>query len=112
MSNLLKYRIVELLQARGISAMELASLCKVHVQSIYKWSNIKQYEEHSIPADKLRIISNKFGVSMEEMYTIDENSDQQAFENDSMMTLRSSFFLGDHSFIPKPKQKNKKNNPE
>ena len=66
---MLKYRILILMQDKKINAMELASKCQVHVQSVYNWSKIDQNEDYSIPADKLRIMANVFGVQMEEMYT-------------------------------------------
>ena len=69
MSSMLKYRILILMQDKKINAMELASKCQVHVQSVYNWSKIDQNEDYSIPADKLRIMANVFGVQMEEMYT-------------------------------------------
>lgn len=69
MSNKLKYRILVLMQDKKINAMELASKCQVHVQSVYNWSKIDQNDDYSIPADKLRIMANVFGVQMEEMYS-------------------------------------------
>ncbi len=69
MSSILKYRILVLMRDKKINAMELASKCQVHVQSVYNWSKIDQKDDYSIPADKLRIMANVFGVQMEEMYS-------------------------------------------
>lgn len=69
MSNKLKYRILVLMQDKKINAMDLASKCQVHVQSVYNWSKIDQNDDYSIPADKLRIMASVFGVQMEEMYS-------------------------------------------
>lgn len=69
MISMLKYRILDLMDQQKINAMDLATKCQVHVQSIYNWIKIDQNDDYSIPADKLRIMANVFGVQMEEMYT-------------------------------------------
>lgn len=52
-----------------ISAMELATKCQVHVQSIYHWAKIPIDSTLSMPADQMKKMANIFGVTMNEMYT-------------------------------------------
>lgn len=68
MSKSFKYKILALMKEQNISHMQLATKCQVHVQSVYKWSKIEQKDEHSIPADKLRIMAGVFGVQMDDLY--------------------------------------------
>lgn len=69
MDNKLKYRLSELMKAQNISAMLLATKCQIHVQSIYNYAEVTINDRRSIPADKLKIMAEIFGVTMEEMYS-------------------------------------------
>jgi transcriptional regulator with XRE-family HTH domain len=72
MSKKLKYKIIALMKEKNFSAMDVATKCQVHVQSVYNWGNIEINDDSSIPADKLRVMANIFKVSMEDMYTTKE----------------------------------------
>lgn len=69
MDNLRKYRILELMKDNGLSAMELATKCQVHIQSVYYWGNISIDSHFSMPADQLKKMAKIFEISMDEMYT-------------------------------------------
>ena len=69
MSNLVKYKILPLMKQNKISAMELATKCQVHIQSVYHWSKIPLESNLSMPADQLKKMADIFNISMEEMYT-------------------------------------------
>lgn len=68
MSKKLKYKIIALMKEKNLSAMDVATKCQVHVQSVYNWGNIEINDDSSIPADKLRLMAMLFDKSMEQMY--------------------------------------------
>lgn len=56
------------MKEKNLSAMDVATKCQVHVQSVYNWGNIEINDDSSIPADKLRLMAKLFDKSMEQMY--------------------------------------------
>jgi transcriptional regulator with XRE-family HTH domain len=68
MSNALKYRLLELKTANKFTFKELATKCQVTERSIMNWCEITIDSYQSIPSDKLRILSEIFQITMEDMY--------------------------------------------
>jgi DNA-binding XRE family transcriptional regulator len=69
MCNKPKYRLLELMKTNSINAMEMATKCQVHIQTVYHWSKIP-YDSHlSMPADAMKKVADIFNVSMEDIYT-------------------------------------------
>ena len=68
MSNNLKYSLLQLMRDKNMNAMHVATKCQVHVQTVYNWAKITKDSELSMPADKMKILAEIFGVSMNEMY--------------------------------------------
>lgn len=53
---------------------ELLSQIDVPYNTFRDWRNIKYGEAKSIPADKLKLIADFFGCSMEDLFTQNEDS--------------------------------------
>ena len=68
MSNLLKYNLKERIKNNGLTAMDIATKCHVHPQTVYLWTRYIKKNETSIPSDKLRILADLFECSMEDLY--------------------------------------------
>jgi len=73
MSKLLKYKILQLKNEKGISMMDIATKCQVNLKTAYNWANIEKNSEQKMPADELKILAELFGVTMEDMFTEDKH---------------------------------------
>lgn len=72
MCNKPKYRILQLMKANSINAMDMATKCQVHIQTVYHWSKIP-YDSHlSMPADAMKKVAYIFNVRMEDIYNEEE----------------------------------------
>jgi transposase len=71
MSNNLKYNLLQLMRDKNMNAMQLATKCQVHVQTVYNWAKITKDSDLSMPADKMKKLASIFQISMEEMYNED-----------------------------------------
>ena len=69
MSKQFKYRIKELKKLTGIQHQFIVGKTGIDRQSLYLYMNIEIDSKSSIPSDKLRLIADVYGLSMEEMYT-------------------------------------------
>ena len=69
MSNILKYRILELKNKNGDTIKSLATKCQVTEMGMRLWMYMPISHLGSIPSDKLKIIADHYGISMNEMYT-------------------------------------------
>jgi hypothetical protein len=69
MSKQLKYKILDLKKDHALTFIKLATICQVTERQIINWCNIPTDHYSSIPSDKLRLLSEYFNISMEEMYT-------------------------------------------
>jgi hypothetical protein len=69
MSNILKYRILELKKKNGDTIKSLATKCQVTEMGMRLWMYMPISNTGSIPSDKLKIIADHYGISMNEMYT-------------------------------------------
>lgn len=69
MSNILKYRLLELKKNNGDTIRNLATKCQVTEMGMRKWLFMPQKHPGSIPSDKLKILADHYGLCMEEMYT-------------------------------------------
>ena len=69
MSKILKYRILDLKKKNGDTIKSLATKCQVTEMGMRLWIYMSYSNTGSIPSDKLKIIADHYGISMEEMYT-------------------------------------------
>lgn len=69
MSNILKYRLLELKNNNGDTIRILATKCQVTEMCMRNWVFMPLNHEGSIPSDKLKILANHYGLKMEELYT-------------------------------------------
>lgn len=72
MSNILKYRLLELKKNNGDTIRNLATKCQVTEMGMRNWLFMKKSSTASIPSDKLKILADHYGISMEDMYTKEE----------------------------------------
>lgn len=70
MSKTHKYKILELKKKYGLTFEEMATFCQVSNPRMQLWAKIKSWEDYSVPADKLRLLAELFGVKMEYMYNV------------------------------------------
>ena len=69
MSNILKYRLLELKNNNGDTIKTLATKCQVTEMGMRKWLFMPQSHGGSIPSDKLKILADHYGLRMEELYS-------------------------------------------
>lgn len=69
MSKLMKYKILELKKDKGVTFIKLATICQVTERQMINWCKIEEDSFTSIPSDKLRLLSNFFGCTMEQLFT-------------------------------------------
>lgn len=69
MSNILKYRLLELKKNNGDTIRSLATKCQVTEMGMRKWLFMKADNLGSIPSDKLKILADHYGCQMEDLYT-------------------------------------------
>jgi len=72
MSNILKYRLLELKKNNKDTIRNLATKCQVTEMGMRKWIFMPINHQGSIPSDKLKILADHFGLTMEELYTESE----------------------------------------
>jgi transcriptional regulator with XRE-family HTH domain len=68
MSKVLKYNLKDRIKNKGLTAMDIATKCQIHPQSVYLWAKLTQNDPSSIPSDKLKILSKIFECSMDDLY--------------------------------------------